>query len=110
MRIYLFQDIGIAANANGNSAQVAVPPGNWFVVSFLALASEPTVLSGVSANVVTTGVETLVGLNEVERLRATENGTTQALVVGPVSLAINASKKIALGQVLVRVVLTLEQS
>ena len=103
MAILLFNDIRIAATQNSAALQVPVPPGNWRVVSFIAYAI-------VANNVETTDVETTLAVNEVERLRASESGSLQAFIAGPVTLTITAIKKVALADVLVRVIIKLEQS
>jgi hypothetical protein len=84
-------------------ADVQVPAGTWRVVSLIALAM-------VAGNVETTDVETVVALNQVERLRASESGSLQAFVVGGAPMRTTATKKIALADVLVRVIIKLEQS
>ena len=103
MAILIFEDIRIPANANSAFADVQVPPGNWRVVSLIALAV-------VAGNTETTDVETVVALNQVERLSASESGSLQAFVVGGAPMRTTATKKIALADVLVRVIVRLDEN
>jgi hypothetical protein len=103
MQIRLYENIRIPANAPSGSAEINIPQGNWRVVSLVAVAT-------VAGNVVTTDVETvLTTLNQVDRLRATESGAVQLFIFGG-PLVTTATKKVALADVLVFVIITLEQS
>lgn len=101
MEIRIFFDINIPANMTAVFQDVQVPAGNWRVVSLMALASV--------GGVVTRDVETVITLNQAERLKATEEGTPEPFISGGV-LRATATKKISLGAVFVRVIITLEQS
>jgi hypothetical protein len=72
MEIRLFEDLNLGPAVPPNTwinGTLPVPPGNWRVASLIAVASiEP-------GNLVTRDVDTMVSLNQQERLKATENGT-----------------------------------
>jgi len=101
MEIRMYVDINIPPTVPAAFADIQIPAGNWRVVSLMALAS----VSGA----VTRDVETMVALNQAERLRATEDGRAEPFISGGV-LRATATKKLSLGAVFVRVVITLEQS
>jgi len=103
MRIRIYNDISIPANANFAFRDVAIPQGNWRIASLMALAS-------LAGGAVTSDVETMITLNEADRLRATEAGSVEPFIFGGVMLRATATKKISLGDVFVRVIITLEQA
>jgi hypothetical protein len=110
MKMRIYDDIAIPANLTSNWRDVPVPQGNWRVVSLVALASVATNTVGVPGGVVTSDVETVIALNEADRLTATEEGAIEPIISGGVMLRATASKKISLGDVYVRVIITLEQA
>jgi len=103
MRIRIYDDITVPANANAGVRDVAIPQGNWRIVSVMALAN-------LAGGTVTSDVEAMITLNETDRLRATDTGSVGPFIFGGVLSRATATKKISLGDVFVRVIITLEQA
>jgi hypothetical protein len=100
MEIRIYDDINLQANVPSAFADVQIPAGNWRVVSILALAQV--------GGQVTRDIETLITLNQADRLRATESGAVEPFISGGI-LRATATKKVPLGAAFVRVIITLEQ-
>jgi hypothetical protein len=102
--VYIYADINIPQNFGAGSAFITTPAGNWGVVSLMALASL------VAGGVATSDVETIIELNQIEHLKASDSGKVEPLFVGGTQLKVTVTKKLTtMSAVFVRVILTLDQ-
>jgi hypothetical protein len=99
--IRIYNDINIAAASTGAYADLAIPAGNWRIVSIIAYASQ--------GFVVTTDVDTIITSNPEFQLRATESGAVETFISGGALRATATKKKAGIGAVFVRVIATLQQ-
>jgi hypothetical protein len=109
MQIRIYVDLTIIPAQTSVQWNVPVPPGNWRVLSLVALATEAGMVGNMPVNVVSSNVQTMIIENQIEKVFASDNGVPHPMIVGGIPLTIFAQRNAPGQQALVKITLTLEQ-